>query len=127
MRVPSCGNLVRTSTLNPSQYNELFMSVTNELRHLALYLDELIDTGNGLEVGSSLYEQVQYNNSIIPRLYLMITVGSCMLKHRPELTRAVLDDLVEMSRGVQHPVRGIFLRNYLLQTTRSILPDTQTR
>ena len=49
-----------------------------------------------------------------------------MLKHRPELTRAVLDDLVEMSRGVQHPVRGIFLRNYLLQTTRSILPDTQT-
>jgi len=49
------------------------MSVTNELRHLALYLDELIDTGNGLEVGSSLYEQVQYNNSIIPRLYLMIT------------------------------------------------------
>ena len=50
------------------------MSVTNELRHLALYLDELIDTGNGLEVGSSLYEQVQYNNSIIPRLYLMITV-----------------------------------------------------
>ena len=127
MRATSCGNLVRTSTLNPSQYNDLFMSVTNELRHLALYLDELIDTGNGLEVGSSLYEQVQYNNSIIPRLYLMITVGSCMLKHRPELTRAVLDDLVEMSRGVQHPVRGIFLRNYLLQTTRSILPDTQTR
>lgn len=117
---------LRTSTLTPSQYNELFMSVTNELRHLSLYLDELIDTDNGLEVGSTLYEKVQYNNSIIPRLYLMITVGSCMLKHRPELTRAVLDDLVEMSRGVQHPVRGIFLRNYLLQSTRSILPDIQT-
>ena len=63
------------------------MSVTNELRHLALYLDELIDTGNGLEVGSSLYEQVQYNNSIIPRLYLMITVSginehicSCLIR-----------------------------------------------
>ena len=53
----------------------------------------------------------------------MITVGSAMLKFRPELTRAVLDDLVEMSRGVQHPIRGIFLRNYLLQTTRAILPD----
>ena len=49
-------------------------------------------------------------------------VGSVMLKHRPELTRAVLDDLVEMSRGVQHPIRGIFLRNYLLQSTRAILP-----
>ena len=46
-----------------------------------------------------------------------------MLKYRPELTTAVLDDLVEMSRGVQHPLRGIFLRNYLLQSTKQILPD----
>nr|CAG4638238.1 EOG090X00QE [Cyclestheria hislopi] len=28
-----------------------------------------------------------------------------------------------MCRGVQHPLRGLFLRNYLLQCTRSLLPD----
>lgn len=28
-----------------------------------------------------------------------------------------------MARGVQHPVRGLFLRNYLLQLTKSLLPD----
>lgn len=28
-----------------------------------------------------------------------------------------------MCRGVQHPLRGLFLRNYLLQCTRNILPD----
>lgn len=33
-------------------------------------------------------------------------------------------DLVEMCRGVQHPLRGLFLRNYLLQCTRNVLPDT---
>ena len=55
----------------------------------------------------------------------MITVGAAMVKHQPELTREVLDDLVEMSRGVQHPLRGIFLRNFLLQSVRAILPDTQ--
>jgi len=31
--------------------------------------------------------------------------------------------MVEMCRGVQHPLRGLFLRNYLLQCTRNILPD----
>lgn len=30
-----------------------------------------------------------------------------------------------MCRGVQHPLRGLFLRNYLLQCTRNILPDVQ--
>lgn len=25
--------------------------------------------------------------------------------------------------GVQHPLRGLFLRNYLLQCTRNVLPD----
>ena len=29
-----------------------------------------------------------------------------------------------MCRGVQHPLRGLFLRNYLLQCTRNVLPDT---
>ena len=57
-------------------------------------------------------------------MYLMITVGAAMVKHQPDLTRDVLDDLVEMSRGVQNPLRGIFLRNYLLQSVRAILPDT---
>jgi hypothetical protein len=28
-----------------------------------------------------------------------------------------------MASGVQHPLRGLFLRNYLLQCTRNLLPD----
>jgi len=35
----------------------------------------------------------------------------------------VLKDLVEMIRGVQHPIRGLFLRNYLTQISRDKLPD----
>ena len=35
-----------------------------------------------------------------------------------------MKDLVEMCRGVQHPLRGLFLRNYLLQCTRNVLPDS---
>ena len=28
-----------------------------------------------------------------------------------------------MCRGVQHPLRGLFLRNFLLTSTRDVLPD----
>lgn len=31
---------------------------------------------------------------------------------------------VEMARGVQHPVRGLFLRTYLSQISKNLLPDT---
>jgi len=55
--------------------------------------------------------------------YLLITVGLVYIKTKPVLCRDVLKDMVEMCRGVQHPLRGLFLRNYLLQCTRNILPD----
>lgn len=43
-----------------------------------------------------------------------------------ELSRKdILKDLVEMCRGVQHPLRGLFLRNYLLQCTKNVLPDVE--
>jgi len=55
--------------------------------------------------------------------YLLITVGLVYIKTKPILSRDVLKDMVEMCRGVQHPLRGLFLRNYLLQCTRNVLPD----
>ncbi len=70
-----------------------------------------------------LYELVQYASSIIPRLYLLITVGTAYIKVKEYPSKIILKDLVEMCRGVQHPLRGLFLRNYLLQCTKSMLPD----
>lgn len=72
---------------------------------------------------TDLYELVQYAGNIVPRLYLLITVGLVHIKTNIALRRGLLKDLVEMCRGVQHPLRGLFLRNYLLQCTRNVLPD----
>lgn len=55
--------------------------------------------------------------------YLLITVGVVYVRSFPQSRKDILKDLVEMCRGVQHPLRGLFLRNYLLQCTRNILPD----
>lgn len=55
--------------------------------------------------------------------YLLITIGVVYIKCGQDTRRNILSDLVEMCRGVQHPLRGLFLRNYLLQSTRTLLPD----
>jgi len=56
------------------------------------------------------YELVQYAGNIIPRLYLLVTVGAVYIKAKQVPTKDIMKDLVEMCRGVQHPLRGLFLR-----------------
>ncbi|XP_018329314.1 vacuolar protein sorting-associated protein 35 [Agrilus planipennis] len=111
---------LRTSLLSPKSYYELYMAITDELRHMELYLLDEFQKGRKV---TDLYELVQYAGNIVPRLYLLITVGIVYIKSNPQLKRDILKDLVEMCRGVQHPLRGLFLRNYLLQCTRNVLPD----
>jgi vacuolar protein sorting-associated protein 35 len=36
--------------------------------------------------------------------------------------REIMRDMMEMTRGVQHPIRGLFLRHYLCGQTRNYLP-----
>jgi vacuolar protein sorting-associated protein 35 len=57
--------------------------------------------------------------------YLLITIGHVYIRADKLPRREVLRDLVEMCRGVQHPLRGLFLRNYLLQCAKSLLPDVE--
>ena len=115
---------LRNAGYTPKQYNELFMTITNELRHLDIFIDDLFSRDQLVSLkftgfnkfsrliwkykyiefkmmSGGLYERVQYTQNILPRLYLMVTVGVGMVKKLPHMTRDVLDDLVEMSRGVQ--------------------------
>ncbi|KAK3888494.1 hypothetical protein Pcinc_007453 [Petrolisthes cinctipes] len=111
---------LRTSLLSPKTYYELYMCICDELRHLEMYLIDEFQKGQRV---ADLYELVQYAGNIVPRLYLLITVGLVYIKTNESCKRDILRDLVEMCRGVQHPLRGLFLRNYLLQCSRNILPD----
>eukprot|EP00833_Pecoramyces_ruminatium_P004411 jgi/Orpsp1_1/1178443/evm.model.c7180000065308.1 len=149
---------LRTSFLTPKNYYELYMAIFDEMRHLTRYLyDSHMKKKHHL---SDLYELVQYAGSIIPRLYLMITVGSVFMKVSKELlpdnpeptgdegdssnndqqnenkenvvhdkfeedippVKELMKDMLEMTRGVQHPTRGLFLRYYLSVMTRDYMP-----
>ncbi|KAI9797585.1 MAG: hypothetical protein M1825_005967 [Sarcosagium campestre] len=109
---------LRTSSLGPKQYYELYMSVFDALRHLSVYLRDS-HPNNHL---ADLYELVQYAGNIVPRLYLMITVGTVYMAIDEAPVKEIMKDMMEMSRGVQHPVRGLFLRYYLSGQARDCLP-----
>ncbi|KIM81736.1 hypothetical protein PILCRDRAFT_488550 [Piloderma croceum F 1598] len=111
---------LRTSSLSPKQYYELYMAVFDALRHLSNYLyDAHTQSKHHL---ADLYELVQYAGNIIPRLYLMITVGSVYMSIPDAPVKEIMKDMMEMSRGVLHPIRGLFLRHYLSGQTRDHLP-----
>eukprot|EP00053_Salpingoeca_punica_P015548 m.143665 g.143665 ORF g.143665 m.143665 type:complete len:783 (+) comp16744_c0_seq1:183-2531(+) len=112
---------LRTSLLSPKTYYELYMNVTDELRHLEVYLLDEFEKGRAVK---DLYELVQYAGNIVPRLYLVVTVGTVYIKAKQVPTKDIMKDLVEMCRGVQHPLRGLFLRNYLLQSVKRDLPES---
>lgn len=73
-----------------------------------------------------LYEEVQKAPKLIPRLYLLITAGSVYIKTRELGAKAILMDLLEMIKAVQHPTRGLFVRYYFLKMCKDKLPDTDS-
>ncbi|XP_048226654.1 vacuolar protein sorting-associated protein 35B-like isoform X3 [Ricinus communis] len=111
---------LRTSKLSPHKYYDLYMRAFDELRKLEIFFKD--ESRHGVSV-VDLYELVQHAGNILPRLYLLCTVGSVYIKSKEAPAKDVLKDLVEMCRGVQHPIRGLFLRSYLAQVSRDKLPD----
>jgi vacuolar protein sorting-associated protein 35 len=87
-------------SLSPKNYYDLYIDVTDELRHLETFMIDEFQKGLKCD---DLYELVQYAASIIPRLYLLITVGTVYMKIKEYPSKIILRDLVEMCRGVQHP------------------------
>ncbi|MCO5565984.1 hypothetical protein L7F22_019659 [Adiantum nelumboides] len=111
---------LRTSSLSPKNYYKLYMAAFDALRHLSIYLYDAHTTGK--HHLADLYELVQYCGNIVPRLYLMITVGAVYMSIPDAPIKEIMKDVMEMGRGVQHPTRGLFLRHYLSGATRDYLP-----
>ncbi len=95
------------------------MSVFDALHYLSAHLRE----NHPVNHLADLYELVQYAGNIVPRLYLMITVGTAYMSIEGAPVKELMKDMMDMSRGVQHPIRGLFLRYYLSGQARDYLPS----
>lgn len=115
------------------------MAVFDALRYLASYLHDAHVSGR--HHLADLYELVQYAGNLVPRLCayslpldlaptdgrscppdLMMTVGTVYMSIPEAPIKEIMKDMMEMTRGVQHPTRGLFLRHYLSGMTRDHLP-----
>lgn len=114
---------LRTSLLSPKNYYELYMQVFQEMQHLSAFFS---DKGRHGRKMLDLYESVQHAGNILPRMYLLATVGASYIKSKEAPAKEILKDMGELCKGVQHPMRGLFLRYYLSQMVKDKLPDTGT-
>ncbi|GFE54148.1 vacuolar sorting protein 35 [Babesia ovis] len=112
---------LRTSSLTPTNYYELYMKVFNELQMLSEFMGH--EDKRGMKL-NQLYETVQQSCFILPRLYLLIMTASHCIREGVASSKEILSDVTELCRGVQHPVRGLFLRYFLIQLCKDKLPDS---
>ncbi|KAJ3257230.1 Vacuolar protein sorting-associated protein 35 [Chytriomyces hyalinus] len=131
---------LRTALLTPKNYYELYMAIFDQM---SANLSPFLVEGNHKLL--DLYELVQYAGNIVPRLYLMVCVGAAYMKRNaasdatqlgvvqdgssPDTAevppiKELLADLLDMVKGVQHPMRGLFIRYYLSVMTRDHMPNS---
>ena len=113
-------NELRTNNLTPKRYYNLYISVFDVMLNIKNYITEEVTRGRIL---IDLYDKVQQAKYVIPRIYLMITVGSIYMEKEPKSVHVILFDLLGVVKQVQNPVKGLFIRNYLLKMIKDKLPD----
>jgi len=111
---------LRNPYISPHFYYILFMQIFNDLKELEDHFMERKKQGRKI---ADIYESVQQANGVLQRLYLMATAGSAYIDSLEAPAKEVLKDLFEMAKGIQHPLRGLFFRYYMLKKFKDKLPD----
>ncbi len=114
---------LKTSLLSPRNYYTLYTLIFDEMQYVEQFFKEEYRRGRKI---LHLYNSVQQASSIIPRLYLLITAGSVYIESMEASAKDILFDLLQMIKGVQNPLRGLFTRYYLLKIVKDKLPDKDT-
>ena len=111
---------LRADQLSAKNYFQLFNAVYDEMKKVEDYMKLEISRGRRPE---DIYESVQQCRLVIPRLYLTIAAGGVYIEAEPKKCKELLNDLLELIKCVQNPIRGIFTRFYLLKIMKDRLPD----
>jgi len=111
---------LKNSQLTPKNYYQLYTTVFDEMQYVTDFFQEEVNRGRKLQ---TLYDLVQQAKFIIPRIYLMITAGGIFMQNNKQSCGEIIFDLLSMIKGIQNPLRGLFVRYYLLKVIKDKLPD----
>lgn len=52
-----------------------------------------------------------------------MTVGAVYIQMENQMAKVILNDIMDMIKGIQDPLRGLFLRKYTVSSMKDKLPD----
>ena len=111
---------LKSTTLSPTNYYQLYMTIFDEMQYIFNYFREEARRGRRMK---DLYDTVQQCENIIPRLFLLICVASAYIETGQTNATDIIFDLFNLVKGVQNPLRGLFCRYFLLKMIKDRLPD----
>ena len=111
---------LKSSLLTPNSYYQLYSVCLDEMLTVLNFFKEEARRGRRMK---RLYNVVQQASNIIPRLYLMVAVGSVVIEDDPKQCKDIITDLLGMLKGVQSPTRGLFTRHFFMKLIKDKLPD----
>jgi len=111
---------LRSDILAPKFYYQLYNAIFLEMKKVESFMKLEISRGR---LPEDIYESVQQCRLVIPRLYLTIISGSLYIENEPKKCKELLNDLLELVKESQNPLRGLFTRFYLFQMVKDKLPD----
>lgn len=102
------------ANIDATEYYELFLSVFDGLVYVENFFLQKPQE-------KTLYDRAQYFPEILPRLYITITAGVALYKQTQDAF--YMDDMLELVKTIQHPLRGLFLRYYLNKKLKDQLKE----
>ena len=111
---------LKNDFISPQLYYQLFTFIFDEILQMQSYFHAEIKRGRNI---IEFYKSVQQCVTVLPRVYLMIIVGTLLIEFKKADTKEVLEDLIESCNCVQHPIRGLFVRYFMLKILKDYLID----
>ena len=111
---------LRTRLLYPKNYQILYNHVVNELLPVQNYMS--VEISRGREPWD-IYESVQQCKYVIPRLYLVIISGALYIQNSPEKCKEIMEDILDLLKQAQSPLRAIFVRYFFCKIMKGKLPE----
>ena len=99
-------------------YYQLFTFIFDEILQIQSYFRKEINSGRNI---LDFYKSVQQCITVLPRVYLMIIVGTLIIENKKADTNEIIEDLIVACNAVQHPIRGLFVRYFLLKILKDYI------
>jgi vacuolar protein sorting-associated protein 35 len=111
---------LKTDLLTPHSYHQLFTLIYDQISLIQSYFRSEYQKGRNM---LDLYSSVQQCNTALPRAYLMIIAGNILLEKNICDKKIILEDLLDACNNIKHPIRGLFLRYFMLKILNDYFTD----